>query len=395
MVNTDFTPRKANEARWARYEKEFKQYETLPQPKITAVEVAVDIVPEQATITANGTYTLVNKSSVPIPSVHILDNNRALKKLTFDRPFKETRFDNELKYHIYQFAVPLLPGETAHLQFTSGHENHGFQDTGTEIVANGTFWGVGGFPIIGYQRDSELESEDTRRKQGLPKREDLPPPDRPGVRSRSLFGQDADWISFKATVSTAPDQIAIAPGYLTREWMENGRRYFSYDMGDTKIQNFYTFVSARYIVKREMWNGVNIEVYYDPQHPYNVDRMIQSVKTGLDYFTTNFGPYQFRQFRVLEFPRYQTFAQSFSNTVPYSESIGFIFHPTKEDDLDYPLYVTAHELAHQWWGHQVVGAWAQGSNILSRDTGGVFGAHGRRAHARAVRRAHVSQARPR
>jgi aminopeptidase N len=136
-------------------------------------------------------------------------------------------------------------------------------------------------------------------------------------------------------------------------------------MGDTKIANFYTFVSARYIVKREMWNGVNIEVYYDPKHPYNVDRMIQSVKTGLDYFTKNFGPYQFRQFRVMEFPRYQTFAQSFSNTVPYSEGIGFIYHPTKEDDLDFPLYVTAHELAHQWWGHQVVGAWAQGSNILS------------------------------
>ncbi len=182
--------------------------------------------------------------------------------------------------------------------------------------------------------------------------------------ARAACWQDSDWISFKATVSTAPDQIAIAPGYLTREWTENGRRYFSYDMGDTKIANFYTFVSARYIVKREMWKGVNIEVYYDPQHPYNVDRMIQSVKTGLDYFTANFGPYQFRQFRVLEFPRYQSFAQSFSNTVPFSESIGFIFHPTKEDDLDYPLYVTAHELAHQWWGHQVVGAWAQGSNIL-------------------------------
>jgi len=365
VVNTEFTPRRANEVKWARYEKQFKQYETLPQPKVTAVEVAVNIVPEHATLTATGVYTLVNKDSKPISTVHILDTARTLKTVSFDRPFKESQFDKELKYHIYQFAVPLAPGETVHLQFTTGHENHGFQDTGTDIVANGTFTGAEGFPIIGYQRDSELESEDTRRKQGLPKREDLPPPDRPGVRSRSLFGQDSDWVSFKATVSTAPDQIAIAPGYLTREWMQNGRHYFSYDMGDTKIAKFYTFVSARYSVKREMWKGVNIEVYYDPQHPYNVDRMIQSVKTGLDYFTSNFGPYQFRQFRVLEFPRYQNFAQSYSNTVPFSESIGFIFHSTKEDDLDYPLYVTAHELAHQWWGHQVVGAWAQGSNILS------------------------------
>ena len=26
------------------------------------------------------------------------------------------------------------------------------------------------------------------------------------------------------------------------------------------------------------------------------------------------------------------------------------------DDVDYPYYVTAHEIAHQWWAHQVVGA---------------------------------------
>jgi hypothetical protein len=365
IVNTEFTPRRANEAKWARYEKEFKQYESLPIPTITAVETTVDIVPERATIAATGTYTIVNKTASPIGTVHIVDGTRTLREASFDRPFKETRFDKELRYHIYQFDQPLAPGDTVHLRFRVGHENLGFQDTGTSIVANGTFSGAGGFPVLGYQRDLELDSEDTRRKQGLAKREDLPPPDRPGVRSRSLFSQDATWITFKATVSTAPDQIAIAPGYLTRTWEDRGRRYFEYDMGGTKIQNFYTFVSARYAVRRDRWRDVNIEVYYDPQHPYNVDRMIESTKTGLEYFTSAFGPYQFRQFRVLEFPRYASFAQSFANTVPFSEGIGFIFHPTKDDDLDYPLYVTAHELAHQWWGHQVIGAWAQGSNILS------------------------------
>ena len=30
-----------------------------------------------------------------------------------------------------------------------------------------------------------------------------------------------------------------------------------------------------------------------------------------------------------------------------------------------PFFVTAHELAHQWWAHQVVGGNVQGSTILS------------------------------
>ena len=366
VVNTDYTPSWVDEARRARYEREFKQYETLPQPKVTAVDVTVDLEPERAAMRARGTYTLVNTSSQPIPAVHVFDSTRTQRQLSFDRPFRETRFDKELQYHVYTFERPLAPNESVHMSFTLGREQLGFQDTRTVLVANGTFTNSGLFPEIGYQRGNELDREDQRRKQGLaPTRTDLPPPETPGVRSRNLFTQDADWISFKTTVSTAPDQIAIAPGYLTREWTEGGRRYFTYEMGDTKILKFFAFLSARYAVKRVPWHGVNIEVYYDPQHPYNVDRMIDAAKKGLDYYTASFGPYQFRQFRILEFPRYEQFAQSFANTVPYSEGIGFISHPTKEDDLDYPLYITAHELAHQWWGHQVTGAAAQGSNTLS------------------------------
>src|SRR5690606_806884 len=100
---------------------------------------------------------------------------------------------------------------------------------------------------------------------------------------------------------------------------------------------------------------------------YNLDRMIDAVKKSLDYFTANFSPYQHRQARILEFPRYQRFAQAFPNTIPYSEAIGFIarVRPDDPEDLDYPFYVTAHEIAHQWWAHQVIGANVQGATMLS------------------------------
>jgi len=80
----------------------------------------------------------------------------------------------------------------------------------------------------------------------------------------------------------------------------------------------------------------------------------------------NFSPYQFRQVRILEFPRYQSFAQSFPNTIPFSENIGFLAHVVEDDpkSIDYPFYVTAHEVAHQWWGHQVIGGNVQGTSML-------------------------------
>jgi len=122
-------------------------------------------------------------------------------------------------------------------------------------------------------------------------------------------------------------------------------------------------------VKRDVYQGVNgpinIEIYYDPHHPYDVDDMIGAAKAGLAYYEKNYSPYEFKQFRIMEFPRYRTFAQSFPNTVPFSEAIGFIGRVEKPDDIDFTYFVTAHELAHQWWGHQLIGGAVAGSNMMS------------------------------
>ena len=43
---------------------------------------------------------------------------------------------------------------------------------------------------------------------------------------------------------------------------------------------FFAFQSARYAVKKDRWNDVAIEVYYQPGHEYNLDRMLVSAKRG-------------------------------------------------------------------------------------------------------------------
>ncbi|MEO1254172.1 MAG: M1 family aminopeptidase, partial [Bacteroidota bacterium] len=82
----------------------------------------------------------------------------------------------------------------------------------------------------------------------------------------------------------------------------------------------------------------------------------------------NFSPYQHSQVRIIEFPRGRVnYAQSFANTIPFSEGLGFIAQvdDNDEDGVDYPFAVTAHEVAHQWWAHQVIGADVQGATLMS------------------------------
>ena len=111
-------------------------------------------------------------------------------------------------------------------------------------------------------------------------------------------------------MSTDLDQIAMAPGYLQKEWEEDSRRYFQYKMDD-KIFNFFTFVSARYAVLEEEHNGISLEIYHHPKHTYNLETMMDAMKKSIDYYGSIYGPYPYRQCRILEFPRYRSFAQSF------------------------------------------------------------------------------------
>jgi aminopeptidase N len=109
---------------------------------------------------------------------------------------------------------------------------------------------------------------------------------------------------------------------------------------------------------------VDLAVYFHPGHDYNVDRMLAAMKTSLALFSEQFSPYQFRQARILEFPSYADFAESFANTIPYSENIGFLAQLSDPESIDIVTYVTAHEIAHQWWGHQVVSSSQQGASML-------------------------------
>ena len=98
------------------------------------------------------------------------------------------------------------------------------------------------------------------------------------------------------------------------------------------MENFYSIVSARYEVLKDKMSievdsierEIDLEIYYHKGHDYNLESMMRAMKQSFEYFSKNFSPYQYRQMRILEFPRYATFAQSFANTVPFSEGIGFV-----------------------------------------------------------------------
>ncbi|HEX3968644.1 MAG TPA: M1 family aminopeptidase [Edaphobacter sp.] len=370
-ILNQFLNAKARRDIQAQYERDFKKYEKLPQPKVIAVDANIDIFPERRAFSGTGHFVLQNKTAVPIPQIHISNQQQSVTNVEFDRSFHIVSQSSRAMYTIYALDQPLQPGDKLNMTFNVGYAAHGFRDGNErpEFAYSGTFFDVGFFPYIGYDVNVELDDPRRRRDEHLPPLEELAHRGDPYWSRVNLFSPESDWITYKTTVSTSAGQIALAPGYPTRTWQQNGRNYFSYDMGEVHMQDFYAYVSGKYDVKREVYNGVNgpinLEVYSAPAHPYDVQDMIDSSRAGLAYYEKNFSPFQFKQFRILEYPRYRNFAQSFPNTVPYAETgfLGRVVDPKK--DIDRTYFVTAHELAHQWWGHQLIGGMVEGSNMMS------------------------------
>lgn len=353
--------------RWAAdYEKTLLRYETLPQPKITDVKLQVDLYPHQPRVSARGVYTFENRTNAPIRELHVRFN-RDLKVHSLSiEGARPTKTYDRFNYRIFSFDAPLQPGERRKLAFETERSQRGFKnaDNDQRVVGNGAF--INNFeiaPILGMDREMLLTDRAKRRKYGLAPALPLPVLEDEPARQFNLLRKDSDWVSADVTVSTEADQVPIAPGYKVFDQVRGGRRTAEFRT-EAPILHFFSIQSARYAEIHRSYKGVDLALYFHPAHAWNVDRMLRALEVSLDYDQANFSPYQFRQARILEFPAFATFAQSYANTIPYSEDLGWIFDFKDPEKIDMVTYVTAHELGHQWWGHQVIGANVQGVTLL-------------------------------
>ena len=366
ILNTLEGP-KDRQRRQADYEKTYKKLEKVAQPRVTALKFDIALEPERRALTLKSESTIVNKSGLPIPELYFTLDDNYDHQIAVDGARRKS-YDQRLNLMTYEFTPPLAPGETRVMHLTTKTRNRGFENTvsNLQIVQNGTFFNNFIVPQIGYQSNAELNDRNDRKKYGLPEKDQMPALERNCTAHcmDTYLDKHSDWVSVESVISTAPDQIAIAPGSLIKEWTADGRRYFQYQL-DHDSMNFYSFLSGKYEIAREDWNGVKLEVYYLPEHTWNVPKMLKSMRKSLEYYSANFGPYLHKEARIIEFPRIAGFAQAFPGTMPYSESIGFIANLSHPDDIDMVYYVVAHEMAHQWWAHQVIGANMEGATLLS------------------------------
>ena len=335
--------------RRAEYERRYRRYEHVPQPRLTGASLQVEIHPRRRVVEIRGAYRLVNGGARPIDAVHLVTATGGVetRAASFDRTATLAVDDEAHGYRIYALERPLAPGDTLRLDFAVRVERRGFGNRGVDpaVVANGTrFTSEAWFPRVGYSRHRELIGAADRRAHGLPPRPVIASLHDAEAREPASRGGG---VHFEAVVGTDGDQVAVAPGALRRTWTAAGRRYFHYAT-EVPIGGEWAFFSARYAVREGRWRDVAIRIFHHPTHTAHLDRTMRSVQASLAYYSAQFGPYPYRHLGVVEGAGNGVGLHAEPALVTYSE--GFTSWTPKDGlrSLDFPSAVVAHEMAHQW-----------------------------------------------
>jgi len=382
-VENEFYTDKKAETRLVEIEKNFKDEffkdDTYnPLPKIQRVNVDVQLFTAKQQGEFKGQFLIKNTTGAPVKQVWLTmptDKESALRKIDLkgavrDKDNKKAKLAEKLEMnsHLYVFNPPLAVNAETTLDFDIFYDSPKFRD-GSPIRKQANFLNNSRMPTIGINF-SRLENPDKRRKYGLDVKDKRPDRDDTEAIKKNFFTSAADYVDFKANMCVDAGQIPIAPGQFMGETKgPDGRVCRQYE-AINPIMNFFSFVAADYEVAESVWNNpkggdVDLKIFHHDGHPYNIDLMMEAMQSSMTTYTETFGPYQYAQARIMEVP-YVQFAQAFAGTIPFGESLGFIMEVEEGDDkVDFMTYVTAHELGHQWFGHQIVPANTKGYNVLS------------------------------
>jgi ABC-2 type transport system permease protein len=331
------------------YKEEWKPFDRISQPNITDIILRLDLYPQERNFEAAGVYTLVNTHETAIDTIFIRTGFDEITDLNWTEKARLLKEDCQMKSYLYKLNNSLQPGDSLDLSFTIKNTPNTLFSRNSNVLKNGSFIQQDILPRLGYQfTEREL------------------PLTNPVVNRMNYFSRDADYVNIHTTVSTSDDQVAIAPGDLVSEKKEGMRNIYEY-RSPSPVKFNFSFHSAIFEVIEDQYDGVTVQLYHAKAHGNNTGLMLEGLKSSLDYNTKRFGPYPYKQIRIIEFPLTEEnySATLKSNNIPVSEVLFNINSKEMDETLNLPFYVIAHELTHEWFGNQVMPADAEGAKMLT------------------------------
>jgi len=150
-------------------------------------------------------------------------------------------------------------------------------------------------------------------------------------------------FDLRLTVDVPTSFIVSAVGNLISETIADARRRSIWTSPVPLLA--VTVAAAPYRVIRE----AGIAVYHHPDHAEPARAISTTLAAARRHYSAWFGELPWSELRVNEHAELFTQATAYPSAIALSETMGFKTARGARGDLSFA--VTAHEAAHQWWGH--------------------------------------------
>lgn len=336
-----------------------------PRLAYTRVDVDVELDVERRRVDVRGTLDLENPYEVPLQlAVFRADGLFELRRFELDGARGVPRRDGDLL--AIELERPLPPGGRTRLRLDWGGPigpgwaaDGGPQNTFVHRDAVFLSFFAGHLvPLPGVDASLFVLDRERRAELGLEPFEPLRDPPR-GAWAGTAFGSDLPF-QLEARIR-APARLDVLCGGELVERSERGELALSTFRTREPVASF-AILAAQY----EQRSVGDDQIHHYAAHAYNLDTIQTALADAREVFARRFGPYPHGLLRIAEFPRLAGFAQSYPTLMPYSEAIGFLTHHADDPrHVDATYFVTAHEVAHQWWGYLESPAARPGAQVLS------------------------------
>ena len=232
-------------------------------PSYTRLDLTVDVFPAHPDLTSRGSAVVVNDHDAMIPNLFFA--------LPAPLVFTDLSLTGELlesgpNWRRYRLNRPLEPQETLRFDFQA-------------------HWPPAPLPNLNGERNLHANGTSLRIADLVP------------VLGK---GRATGAVPLRIRLGTALDQVAVAPGRMTRTWKEEGRRYFEYGT-ERPVALAASIHSGRYEVARANCAGAEVEVYVHPPHQAAVPRLLTATCEAMRHAPN---PDQQGRLRIVAVPDY-------------------------------------------------------------------------------------------
>lgn len=370
ICKAEYRTKIQKEAAAAAYEKKYAKYRETPQPKITNLDLTLDLFPAKRQAAYTARLELQNRTGQPMDTLHLdWDQKLTVTELYCDgHSLEKLEDDSEFRHAIYRLQPALAPGNTMGMNIKATLAYKGFHqdDFQGDLTYNGSVLGTDFLPFFGYDRSRELNENKERLRQGL----DLLDSRMDGAstlfsRGNRFESVQSDSLTWNMVISTDGDQTVIGPGEIVNTWQERERNYARFRSEHPGSMDF-KIISARFVTKTFDCQGVVCRLYHDPRHTYNLQVIEDAMQKAISWLSGKLGPYPYSVAQVIEKPLYDEDFITFASVTAISEAHGWTADIQKDEDGQYVYLTMAREFAKQWILSSLKAADVQGADLLTQ-----------------------------